>query len=424
VKGIVVDNFAGGGGASTGIGRKPHWRVEEIAILRTVYVEHGLEAALSQLPDRARQSIYVKANRLGLVSKHRPVRVGFYRKVAIKALELRQAGLGYAAIGRELGMCEAAATNAVLHGECLAAGHRPIERDSNGKVTEAGIERIRLMLRKGLKHRDIQVYCGVSAATITRERRRYEAYLKANGKAPLPPPGGGVRYSGAAITKDQRRLVEQLYMEGFGAAKISARSGVSRTHCLRIRDKLIRRLKRKGERLPGCDRDGRRRVHKDSARMIPPESVERLKTLLLEGVPVRRAAKIAVIGGSSAYRIRDALKAELASQGLPLPAADWRSGRNRRQLMAEARVQEVPGGARGIYRFRELCRTMAPEQARAELEREQAAERKARGEASRARTFEERLAAVAAGDAKIVVEPEFIRRGPDRTLGGVATGQL
>jgi hypothetical protein len=396
---------------------KLRWSDEEVEVLRTIYVRQGLEAAMAQLPGRPRQAIYVKANKLGIHTSHRPVRVGIYRQLGARALELRRQGLSYSAIGRELGMCEAAATNAVLHGECIAAGHRPIERDANGKITREGVERIRLMLRKGLKHRDIQNWCGVSAATITRERRRYEVYLKANGKAPLPPPGGGERYSGVAITKEQRAHVEQLYLQGFGAGKVSARSGVSRTHCLRIREKLIRRLKRRGECLPGCSPDGRRQQMKDHGRSIPAASLNKLRALLLDGEPVARAARAAVVGGSTAYRVYHQLRAEFAAEGKALPRKPWR-GRHR-QAVSKMSSPKLPGKRWGIDRYRMLVNAEGKSH-----EEAVAAVRAEWAEQLRAMPFEERIRLQLDNGAKIVAVLRPVRAVPDVTLGGVATAAL
>lgn len=397
--------------------RRDRWSPEEIEVLRTTYARAGLAAAMKELPGRHRQAIYVKANKLGIGSTHRPVRLGCYRQLADQALALRKQGLSYSAIGRELGLCEATATNAVLHAECIAAGHRPIECDANGKITAEGIERIRLMLRKGLKHRDIQTWCGVAAATITRERRRYEAYLKANGKAPLPPPGGGERYSGVAITKEQRQQVEQLYLEGYGAAKVSARTGVSRTHCLRIRDKLIARLKRKGESLPGCDGDGRRRQMKDHGRSIPKANLDRLRELLLEGEPVARAARTAVVGGSTAYRVYHELRAELAARGEELPRKPWR-GRHR-QAIARLTSSKLPGKRWGIDRYRMLVNGegRTHEQAVAQVRAEWS-------EKLKALPFEERIRLQLDNGATVSAAMRNRVQDPERTLGGIATAAI
>lgn len=394
------------------------WSEAELAVLRTVYVAEGLAAAMALLPGRPRQAVYVKASKLGIASNHRPVRVGIYRQVGERALQLRHQGLSYSAIGRELGMCEAAATNAVLHAECVAAGHRPIERDANGKITPEGIDRIRLMLRKGMKHRDIQTWCGVAAATITRERRRYEVFLKSNGKAPLPARNGGERYSGVAITKAERQQVEQLYLEGYGAGKISAQSGVSRTHCLRIREKLIARLKRKGQALPGCDRNGRRHSMKDHGRSIPAANLDRLRQLILDGEPVARAARLAVVGGSTAYRIYHEIRAELAFDGKVLPAKPWR-GRHR-QAVAKMLAPALPGKRWGIDRYRLLVNRdgVAHDAAIAQVRREWA-------EKLKALPFEERIALqLAANGGKISAAFNPTRADPEGTLGGIATAAL
>ncbi|HEV2080568.1 MAG TPA: hypothetical protein VGR19_11820, partial [Allosphingosinicella sp.] len=166
--------------------------------------------------------------------------------------------IGFKPIGQRFGVCESTAANAYLAAMCVRRGYRPAQRDENGHLLPDEIERLRAFLRKGTKPRDIQIYMAISAGAISNERRQYNAELKAKGKRPLPPPGGGERYSGAKIPKETTRLVEQLYLEGIATPKVSERTGVSKTHCLRVRAKLIRRLKRKGECLPGCDAAGKR----------------------------------------------------------------------------------------------------------------------------------------------------------------------
>lgn len=417
--------------------KKPPWSNRELKVLRTVYVEQGLEAAATLLPGRARKSIYVQANRLGLKTRHRPARHGIYRKLAAQALELRKNGLSYRAIGEHLGMCAAAATNAVLAAECLAAGHRPLERGPDGRIAAAGRERIRLMLRKGLKHRDIQLRCGIAAATVTRERRLYEKELKERRMAPLPPPGGGERYSGARIPAAMKREVERLYLEGWGAGKISDRTGVSRSQVLRIREKLVARLKRKGECLPGCDRKGRRVKMRDHLRSIPEGTIEKLRGLLMEGCSVRSAAFECVVGLCRAYKEFHKLEAELAAAGKTMPRDNWRHGSKREKSRASA---PLPGGSWAIDRYRALLRQMPPDEARAqvigeyrarhasELEeierRRRLEEARRRHEANRPKTFDEQIAALAAGKGRLVQKMVVRRPDPDGTLGGIATGML
>lgn len=396
--------------------RKPAWSASEIEILRTVYVEHGLEAALKQLPGRSRQSTYVKVNRLGLKTKHRPVRRGFYREVAPRALELRKQGLSYSAIGTELGMCEAAATNAVHVGECMAAGHRPLERGPDGRINAAGRERIRLMLRKGMKHRDIQVRCGIAAATITRERRLYEMELKERKLAPLPPHGGGERYSGAPVPKSDKLEVERLYLDGFGAGKISSQTGVSRTQVLRIRTRLIKRLKRKGECLPGCDIDGRRRTMKDHGRSIPAENMAKLRELILEGEPVIRAARLAVVGSCTAYRVYHELKAEVEAAGKELPHKPWRGAR--RQQLAHVQAPALPGKRWGIDRYRALVHNGTGHHEAVRQVRSDWAQRLAE------MPFEERIEYQLKNGGRVADVVRFSKASPDQTLGGIATGAL
>jgi hypothetical protein len=249
--------------------RAPAWTDAELATLRATYPEQGLLAAIKLLPGRSAGSIYTKASALGLKTGSQTFRTGAFRELADHAWRLRhEEGLSYAAIGVVLGCCEANATNAVMYAACIKAGRRPIERTEGGRLLPEGRERLRLMLRKGWTHRRIQEWAGVPASMISRERRYYELELRSKRLAPLPPLGSGGRYSGAKIPKAVKREVERLYLEGYGTRNITVKTGVSNTHCLRTRAKLIKRLRQKGECLPGCDVAGKRRVFKDHIRHV------------------------------------------------------------------------------------------------------------------------------------------------------------
>jgi transposase len=407
------------------------WTPAEVEVLRTVYVEQGLVAATKLLPGRNDGAIHQKAHKLGLKTKAQQFRLGSFIELAEEAWRLRhEEHLSYSSIGVELGVCESNATNAVLYAECRRSGHRPIERAPGGKLLPEGRERLRIMFRKGWTHRKIQEWTGAPATMLTRERRRYAAELKARGMAPLPPIGGGARYSGAKIPRTVTRQVEALYLEGFGTAKVSARSGVSRTHCLRTRAKLIQRLKRKGECLPGCDSAGRRHAMRDHARRIPQSSIDRFKALIREGETVARAARLCVIGRSSADKIVKAMIAE----GFVLCTKPWRGkGRQAKQL---ANMPEIPGGRWGIDRYRvhvhagashlvAVSRTRADWEAKLSAEREEAAQRRSKKEAEQpySKSFEEQLAAIERG-AKLMPTFRPTRPAPDMTPGGIATAAL
>lgn len=410
---------------------RPRWTPQELDILRAVYPAGGAEAAMAALPGRPRLAIYVKANKLGLHTSNRNIapQLALAGADLIEAIELRAQGWGCERIGRKFGLAECTVSNAIIIEEGRLKGYRPLPRDEHGHLLPSSIDTLRLMLRKGLKARDIQERCGVSAACVAEQRRRYAADLKARNKAPLPPPGGGQAYSGARVPKAQRQLVEQFYMEGLGAAKIVERTGVSYTTVQRIRQRLVKRLKRKRQSLPGCDIDGCRHTQAESTRFIPPASIDRLKAMLLDRIPVSRAARECGIGGSSAYRIRDELRAELEAKGEQL-LDGIRPGRVKSVNHPSRTAKWLPTGAKNIYRYRQLLATMDPDQARAamlaEIEQAKTEERAARiAEAARPLTFEEQLARVRSGEARIIDKiPMPTRALPDITFGGVATGQL
>lgn len=411
--------------------KAPAWTPAEVQILRDLYPTRGLIAAVAGLPGRSDGAIHQKANELGLKTNAGSFRTGSFMELSEEAWRLkREEGLSYSSIGVVLGICEANATNAVLYAQCVKAGHRPIERTPGGKLLPEGRDRLRVLFRKGWTHRKIQEWTGAPASMLTRERRRYAVELKAKRLAPLPPIGGGERYSGAKIPRAIMREVERLYLEGFGAARITRMTGVSNTHCLRARAKLIKRLKRVGKCLPGCDATGVRRVMRDHGRRIPDTSIAKFKRLIREGETVARAAKLSIIGRSSADKIVKAMIAD----GFVLKTKPWRGGeRQARQLL---NAPELPGARWGIDRYRAhihagKSHAQAMEQVKAEwsgkMESQHVdfAARRAQQkvEQERPKSFEEVVAAVERG-AKLVAAFRPTRAAPDVTLGGVATGAL
>lgn len=177
---------------------------------------------------------------------------------------------------------------------------------------------------------------------------------------------------------------------------------------------MVRRLARKGQSLPGCDERGTRHTQAESARFITDEQRAELRKLLLAGWPCSRAARFTVVGGSSAYRIRDELAAELARDGQP-PLQPRFPGKSRDGLTVSP--YWPPTGVKQIYAFRQLLATMSFDEAKAEWRQAR------RDEATRPKTFEEQLAAVRAG-AKIAERQPIRKADPTYTLGGVATGAL
>jgi hypothetical protein len=378
--------------------RTPRWTSAELAILQAQYPEQGIDVA-EQLPGRTWHSIHVKAHKLGLKSR----KVADAPRLKLAGAELEEAirlredqRWSFARIGAKFGISEGSATNAVLIALCAKRGFTPAERDGHGHLTEQGLERVRYALKKGLKGVDIQLRLGVSAACVAEQRRRYNRDLLGRGKATLPPPGAGEAYSGVKLSKSKIAAVERLFMDGLGTAKASERSGVSKTSCTRIRNRLIKRLKRKGELLPGCDAQGVRRVQADSTRSITDAQRDALRSMLLERIPVSRAATIVAIGGCSAYRIRDELAAEMAAAGKSLPPPQ-RPGRVRPNAFLQSHWP--PKGNAEIFAFRQLLRDLTFEDAKVAWRRRK--QEAARAEAERPKSFEEQLALVEAGKLKL-----------------------
>lgn len=403
--------------------KAPAWTSEEVAVLREIYPEQGINGVTDLLPERSWQAIYVMANKLGIRSSAVPAapNTALQGERLEQAIQLREEQCwSFARIGANYGISEAAATNAILIALCPRKGFRPAERDGNGRLTPAGFERLRLALRKGMKAVDIQLQLGLSSSRIAEERRRYQADLKARGKAPLPPAGGGAPYSGLKLTRQKRQEVEQALLEGFGAAKVSARTGVSNTSVGRIRNRLIKRLARKGEKLPGCDAAGRRvGAAIQSRRYIPESTVAEFRRRLLDRQPAARIANDLGIGHCTAYRLRDELAADLAARGEELPKP-LRHGRSSAALSQARAARWLP--AERMQEFRDLSHEHGLAEAKAIMRQRLADER--RLETLRPRTFEEQLAKIAAGKAGIAPTFRPTKTIPDATLGGVATGMI
>lgn len=333
--------------------RTARWTQAEIAVLEEFYPSEGVDC-VEYLPGRTWMAVLQKANKLGLrCEKITPAPEGKLEGDALEeAIRLReQENWSFARIGAKFGISEASACNCVLIALCPRKGFRPAERDENGRLLPEGIKRLRYALKLGLKACDIQLRLGLSAGRVSLERRRYNAELKAAGKMLLPPPGKGETYSGVKLTAAKKREVEALFMEGLGTAKISERTGVSKTSCTRIRNRLRQRLSRKGETLPGCDVEGVRHEQAESARFVTDEQRALLFAALRNRTPVRRAALDLAIGLSTAYRLRDEFAAELAERGEELPAPRL-PGSSRRN--APRALTWPPAGPKQIYAFRAL----------------------------------------------------------------------
>lgn len=409
--------------------KAPAWTPEEIAVLREIYPAGGINAVTDLLPERSWQAIFVMGSKLGI----RSTVVTEAPKARLQGARLERAivmreeqGWSFARIGAELGVSEASACNAVLIALCTRRGYRPAERDGKGRLMPEGLERLRYALRKGYKGVDIQLRLGLSASRIAEERRRYSAELKAGGKVPLPPPGGGEAYSGVKVPRAMIAEIEAAFMEGLGTLKVHERTGASKTTITRTRERLIARLKRKGQCLPGCDLDGKRVRYTDHFFQIPDAARAEFRRLVLEErMSARRAGLHAGIGGSEAHRMREAMVAEFATAGQPLPPTRRLPSRGPAYHRVMAEDALLPTGKAAMAAYRQFAAVHGYPAARQKLTDDRAAAAAAaREEARRPKSFDEQLALVAAGKARVVANIPLRRPDPTGTLGGVATGAL
>lgn len=334
-----------------------------------------------------------------------------------QAVALYETGESMEAVARAVGMPCPTVQNGVMAALCVRRGYRPAERDENGYLTPASLDRLREMLRKGLKGTEIQLRLAISASSISNERRRYNADLKARGKRQLPPPGGGAMYSGARLTREQIKTVEALLQTGLGSKLVSDRVGVSSTSVIRIRARLVKRLARKGEVLAGCDRHGKRVKLVEVAHAIPDSAKAKLRQLILDRVPVSRAAKLANIGASSAYRMRDEIRAEMAARGEAL-LAPVKLGRLRAREV-DFRASWLPGGRKNYVLHRQMLAACDGDETEARRRTVRAIAERDGEDPAMAEQFD-RLRR----GGTVVPTFRARRADPAMTLGGVATGAL
>lgn len=400
---------------------KIKWTDDELDLLRAWYPIEGAEGVAARLPRRDVGAVESRARALRLRGPRGPRGL----QTALHGADLEEAirlhlveHWGFARIGQRFGVSEGGASNAVLITLARRAGFKPADRDDKGALSERGVEQLREALRKGWKGVDIVKRLAVSASTVSNERRRYSAYLKKHRKMPLPPLGNGQEYRGRKHPRERLALVETLFLAGHATPHVSAESGVSKTQCGRIRNRLVKKLAKRGESLPGCDRSGKRLTYPDTVLRIPVESVVALERLLMQRVPVRRAAAQLAMGTCSAYRIRDELKSRLASEGKTLPPPLLAgSGKLARSLAAQAAW--LPPGRNNIILYRQLLRDAAGDEAEARRLAVRAIAERDGGDAGLAEMLDRMKAGVGVV-ARIVKRPSSI----ETTLGGVSSGML
>lgn len=455
------------GGKWVGFRRCAHagreWTETDIKRLRKLYPSLG-QIETAKRMNRTKAAIAGRAHLLGLEA-HVIINPPIVTPEQVdQGIALVECGMGVETAAREIGCTPASFTNAYHIEVGRRRGTIPAPRDRLGGLLPEGVERIREHLRNGAFGWQIMQDCQVSAGCVSEQRRRYAKELAKARKPKLPPPGGGIAYSGVKVPAAKRQAVEQLFLDGFGTLQAFRKTGVSKTVCVRIRAALIRRLKRQGRCLPGCDENGVRRLIKESPAHIHPRQKADLRELLLEGVPVTAAAKIVGMGGSKAYEERDRLKTELAAIGEELPPPR-RMGRHafpvgpgtlkqaKAWTIAKPTVEAIVAIARVIHEQHEQAETrrILEEAAAKRLAAEERRREVAAAEEQRMRlmdmaiaraaqerptwrpqpkpekkklSFEEQLAAVERGEARIVRKIEIHKPLPEQTLGGISSAML
>lgn len=392
--------------------REP-WSQREVAVLKKYFPIGGAaacKAQLKKLEQRGSAAIEQKAWQLRIRGPSRPMafNLALEGERLDRAIELYEKCRLFSRVAREFDISETAAMNCILIALCHRRGFIPAARDENGKILPAEVDRMRLMMQRGRKGVDIMLEMGVSAGCVRYQRRRYEAYLERRSKT-LPPPGGGQRYSGAPLTAKEKREVEMWLLRGFGTPRIGERTGVSNTAVKRIRAKLVAKLRRRGECLPGCDIDGHRLRQVDHPSHKTPQQIAAARTSILAGDPLQVTATKAGMSKATVSTLRAKMKVELAAEGKALPPTT----RKLPTIAARAMQTVVQPSAPKPMPKRPMPIPVVAPIARIDAAPPVPRPREAAG---RRLTFEEQLAAVAAGAALVDVRP--IRRPPTEILSG------
>ena len=408
----------------TGHGSREPWTRREEEIVCRFYAK-GVDEVAALLPGRTVEAIRLRAVRLGVAA---PTPRGLRQPCAGEdrdaIIALHDQGMGYTAIARTLGLDPQAVSNAVLITACERAGFTPAQRDASGGLLAAEVSRINAFIREGLPNVEIQRRMAVSAACVSHYRRR----LKKAGEQ-VTPTGQGLRYGGTRYPDDVRSQVELHFMQGYGAAKVAELAGVSTTFAKKFRLKLVDRLARKGECLPGCDSTGRRVAVKESASFVTDQQKVDLQWLWLHGWAVAPAAIRLGIGRSTAYKIVQALKDDLIVQGRAFPrtlSPAERPDLGHAPTPKKPRIQSPPTPALlpAMPALQRALTVIAPPPPPSAAPKPSLPPVTATPQPrKRAPTLEEQLARIAAG-AGLVPTFKPTRAVTDATLGGVGSAML
>jgi uncharacterized protein YerC len=153
--------------------KSPTWTPVDVATLSEVYSRAGIVAARDALPHRSWHDLKRKALELGLGTPqtgevNAPRLEG---SLLDEAVQLHEAGWGFARIGRRLGFPDTTISNLVLISMCTRRGFTPAPRDERGWLTAEGQKQVKQMIADGVPTGEIQLRLGVNASAVSMYRR-------------------------------------------------------------------------------------------------------------------------------------------------------------------------------------------------------------------------------------------------------------
>lgn len=153
--------------------KSPEWTSPDVDALRHAYAHAGMAAAREAQPHRSWHDLERKVAQLGLAAPQSGSATAPRLEGAMldEAVQLHEAGWGFAKIGRRLGFPDTTISNLVLIAMCERRGFTPAPRDNRGWLTPEGQEQLRAMIREGRTTGDIQVRLGVNASAVSMYRR-------------------------------------------------------------------------------------------------------------------------------------------------------------------------------------------------------------------------------------------------------------
>lgn len=270
--------------------KTPAWTSTDAAILREAYARAGMMSVREALPIRSWHDLQRKVAELKLPAPAAGPATAPKLEGALlqEAVDLHEAGLGFAKIGARLGFPDTTISNLVLIAMCTRRGFTPAPRDERGWLTTEGQEQLRAMIREGRGTGDIQVRLGVNASIVAHYRRTLLAKMATIDLAAADIPGrAGTGKRARRLRQPERVAIANMLKGGWADRHIALTLSVP------IRSvQVVRGLVQEAGELPSHCPCGKVRGHKgqhvdQAVRDLAPE----MRRVIEAGLKLGKAAK-------------------------------------------------------------------------------------------------------------------------------------